>query len=737
MTAPIAAPATVPSEPEADRPRLPAGRARRWLDAARSTPYPLLAVVLAAVMWPAWTQTDRMVTGGDAVAIHYPWFVLWRDLLAAGEWPFWNPYSFGGIPAFATLQAGYGYPPHWLLTPLPPIVAMNWLVGLHVLLAGLGAAWCAGRLGATWDGQLLAGLVYALGSATVARMWAGHFSFLETNAWLPIATGLAVEVGRRHGVARLALAVGMMALAGQPEILVFALWWLPFWALAGAMRTGVGRPIRTLLRAGLGIGLGVGLAAFQVLPVLQVLWISNRQVGMDWDFRTGASLPPWHLLELFGPLAFGDPRGGYWPGPTYEWHERLLFVGVVPLLATGYASGRWRWVCWGGAALAIGLAFGRYVPWYAWAQWLPGYPSLRIPSKHLTLAALALALAAGLGLPRLHGRRPAVVALAAALALAAIGLLTLGRLPTDLLPLSVEPTGLPTGGLWPGVGTLLVAAAIMLLPLARTRRALLVGLATFELVLVLQPFRSGAHDPLAIVANARLPEGYGHVATIQGDAIAANHAPILRVRQPGGYVSLFSGGYMSLLAGTMNPGVALSAPPGSEPVLYLLGYEVIVNLQAARVAVLEPPPPRAWVARCVWAGGALEVRQPDFPRRQCITRSGAIGRQEPTPPGPARIVAEGAGRLTVEAAGPGWLVTSQPWYPGWRAHAQEVPLPVEAVDGALVGVELPAGDHRVEVWYRPAGLDLGLTISAAVLLILACAWWLDRRRGIDTRQGSP
>ena len=706
---------------------LPGGRVGRWLGFVAETPYPLLALILAAVMWPAWTQTDRMVTGGDAVVIHYPWFVLWRDLLAAGEWPFWNPYSFSGIPAFATLQAGYGYPPHWLLTPLPPIVAMNWLVGLHVLLAGFGTAWCAGRLGATWDGQLLAGLVYALGSAMVARIWSGHFSFIETNAWLPIATGLAITVGSRHGISLLALAVGMMTLAGQPEILIFSLWWLPLWALAGAWRTDGGRPVRAVLRAGLGISLGVGLAAFQILPVLQVLWISNRQVGMGWDFLTGASLPPWHLLELFGPVAFGDPRGTYWPGPGYEWHERLIFVGVVALLAAGHASGRWRWACWAGAALGIGLAFGRYVPWYAWVQSLPGYPSLRIPSKHLTLAALALALGAGLGLPRLHGRRPAIVALAVALSLAGIGLVTIGRFQPELLPFVIGPGGLPRGGLWPGIGVLLVAGAIMLLPLARTRRALLVGLATFELVLLLQPFRLGRHDPMTIVTGARLPEGYSRVGTLDGDAFAANYGPVLKVKQPGGFVSLFSGGYMALLAGTTNPGVVLSAPRDSGAILQLLGYEALYDKQAGMVTILAPPPPQVWVARCVRPGGALEVRAPDFPRGECITRASATERQPVVVPGPAQIVSEGAGWLTVEAEGPGWLVTTQPWYPGWRAQAGGVSLPVEAVDGALVGVELPEGQHRVEIWYRPAGLDLGLAISAAVLVLLACAWWLDRR----------
>ena len=98
----------------------------------------------------------------------------------------------------------------------------------------------------------------------------------------------------------------------------------------------------------------------------------------------------------------------------------------------------------------------------------------------------------------------------------------------------------------------------------------------------------------------------------------------------------------------------------------------------ARVTLFEPPPPRAWVARCVRPGGALEARQPDFPRTACITRERAAGIRSPCRPGPARIVAEGAGWLTVNASGPGWLVTTQPWYPGWHAARQRGAAPGRA-----------------------------------------------------------
>ena len=183
-------------------------------------------------------------------------------------------------------------------------LALNWLVGLHVVLAGLTAAWCAGRLGASKEGQLLAGLAYGLGTPTVARISAGHLAFLESNAWLPLATGFAAQAWRPRAAAYLGIAVALTIIGGQPEMVIFALWWYPLWAGLGAI-------------------------------------VQRRS--------------------------------------------------------------------------AISTALVQAV--------VPGYNLFRVPSKHLVLAALALALAAGLGIERLRGRRVGVLALGIAthLYLAAFG----------------------------------------------------------------------------------------------------------------------------------------------------------------------------------------------------------------------------------------------------------------------------------------------------------------------------
>ena len=742
----------LPSLVSGERATLGAGQGQRLLHlvlrrAPWLWPYGGLVLVLGLVMWPAWTTPGLLVIGGDAVLIHYPYQVLWRDALAAGEFPFWNPYTFGGIPAFPTLQAGFGYPAHWLLSWAPAILAMNWLVGLHVVLAGLGAGWCAGRLGASREGQFLSGVAYALGSATVARMQAGHLSFLEANAWLPFATGLAIRIRRPRPAGCLALVISLLALAGQPEVLIFSFWWLPLWALLSTLREGRAPAVRALVLTGLGLGLGVGLAGFQLLPTTALLSISNRQVGMSWDFLTGASLPPWHLLGALAPQVFGDPRQNYWPGQGYEWHERLLYLGLVPLLAAARAPGRWRWACWGAAMIAIALAFGRYAPWYAWGHAvLPGYGSLRIPSKHLTLAALALALAAGIGIQRLHGRMVALV-IAIGAGLLGVARLTFGQwFPWLALPLGgaevlLTPAGRDAAAAIaaPALqGAILVVVLVALAALLPARWAIRtqLALATIELVLVLQPFRIHLTNSQGVVAGADLLRGHERAAVLgNGGALLGNFGPVLQVVQPAGYVSLFSSGYAALVTGNPNPGVAFNLGRQDEAVLRLLGYGIVVDRETSRVAVIQPPPRQAWVARCAWPGGALEVREPSFPRQTCITLASTATRGQIVPPGSATVREKGLGWLVVAAEGPGWLVTTQPWYPGWSASLADGAVPVEVVDGALVGIPLPPGSQTVTLRYRPAGLEAGVLVSLTSALVLVATWWMSRPRRDERFEG--
>jgi uncharacterized membrane protein YfhO len=85
----------------------------------------------------------------------------------------------------------------------------------------------------------------------------------------------------------------------------------------------------------------------------------------------------------------------------------------------------------------------------------------------------------------------------------------------------------------------------------------------------------------------------------------------------------------------------------------------------------------------------------------------------------------GLWRLAFSPGVAGRLVVAESWDPGWHARLDGRPAAVERADGLLLGVDVAAGDSRLELSYRPAGLLVGAALS---LLALALLLLVPRRR---------
>lgn len=84
---------------------------------------------------------------------------------------------------------------------------------------------------------------------------------------------------------------------------------------------------------------------------------------------------------------------------------------------------------------------------------------------------------------------------------------------------------------------------------------------------------------------------------------------------------------------------------------------------------------------------------------------------------------------TIDVQEDGVFVTSVPYEAGWKlkvdGHTREID---ELIGGAWISTSLSAGEHQIELSFRPPGLIAGLLITlASIGLLIAAEWWWRRR----------
>jgi hypothetical protein len=129
------------------------------------------------------------------------------------------------------------------------------------------------------------------------------------------------------------------------------------------------------------------------------------------------------------------------------------------------------------------------------------------------------------------------------------------------------------------------------------------------------------------------------------------------------------------------------------------------------------------------------LHQPDFDPATAVILEG--GRELDNPAGAGgtasvEVVRYEPGLVEIDLSSPveGYLVLSDPHYPGWQATVDGAATVILKADYAFRAVEVPAGDHRVTMAFRPNTWRIGLAISLVCvlgLLVVAAVSLLRRR----------
>ena len=301
-------------------------------------------VLLPLDILPGLSLSETGVRGNplqlDLVTQIVPAMAQVRREVGAGEWPFWNPLAGAGMPLLADPQAQVLQPLVLLALPLPLPQAVGLIAGLKVLLALVFSFLLLRRQGIPETAALFGSLCYGMGGFLL--LWLG-WPISNVAALLPLVLYAIVktdERGARRDFLLLGIAAFSVLTAGHPETILYGV--IVSALFAGArLLARPGDRGKLLARWVVTGAIAFGLAAPALVPLIRYLPQTHRDemvarrnervlrdpVLSGWE-SAGAGK---RLTAVIAPAAFGDHRV-YW-GEMNVNEDASAFVGTAALLA--------------------------------------------------------------------------------------------------------------------------------------------------------------------------------------------------------------------------------------------------------------------------------------------------------------------------------------------------------------------------------------------------------------------
>jgi hypothetical protein len=700
------------------------------------------------------------------VAVQFlPWNAALRWAIAHRQWPLWNPFELSGNVLAAAAQSAPFHPVTLLGLLLPAPDAPGFMAAMTYFLAALGMFLFLLSLELRGLPSLFGAAGWMLSTYVVAFTHTAHGNAI---ALLPLVMLGARRVALHPGVRATALLAGalvLITLCGHPEttlhVVVLACAYLVF---SARERLGL------VIASGLGAGvIALLLTAFFLAPMIEAIpqtreYLHRRSGG----HVTSAS---WSVVaHLFRnslvPFAEGTP-GEEEPEHEGEVQHRALgtaYAGAMlfapALLALLRARTREKWFFAG--VVLFGLLAGAEAPGIS--DLLARIPifSLAINARMISFAVFGICVLAAIGLQASIAERERLAWAFLCVASVVTVLIAMIAVRSTLTPDFYRANAARE------VVPLLLAFALLralpVLPVSRAAMAAILGLLLLQRVAEIGGFipavdRRAFAPPIAGFENfPRAGAPYRIVG--QGPLFAPNIAAHYGLEDVRGYQAMtfarlaemfslwsipqpvWSNRVDDLTApmlSLMNVRFALALPDSAVPPGWRLigqypGYQLLENSKVL---------PRAFVPSAVHLGTSDVT-----PGMRACRDFGAEAWIE-TDDLPSSV-ANGTGSVTVRALGShltlhasmraaGWIVVSETAWKGWRAAIGRTPIKLHFADRAFLGMYVPAGEHDIELSYRPRMATNGAIVSmaTAAMLTIAILWTRRSRRAGVSRSTGP
>jgi hypothetical protein len=456
------------------------------------------------------------------------------------------------------------------------------------------------------------------------------------------------------------------------------------------------------------LAIGLGLSAGFLIPLAVFTSLSTRSLLTAAD-TLSFSLPPAQLLSILFPSPGGSPEWMVYSGIG------LFYLALITVMQVPWK----RTITWFIVfLLSLLLAMGQYLPGMTALADLPVVNLLRVPPRIFFAGLLAFLILAAMGFESLVGTRS--MKSGRGILIAAVSLLIGSGLLAGMMRQNPQPA-YQTWLITPLVMFVYLVLVIFHLNRNMSTRAFVMGISVIvflELGMVAKTSFLAApidQEPkeswISILSTDDHSRVYSPSYSVGQDQAVHYHLYLVEGVHP---IQLKS--YVNFLAsasGVYAGGYSVVQPPLSngnprEDNRNAIPDPVGLARLNTRYAIASYP-----LTLPAWKSikndsGVWIYENPDSLRYPVLQQSNGQTAE-------ARTTFFSPNRVEYSVKGPGMLLTSEVDYPGWIALLDGMRVPIRASDGVFRSVDVPAGQHQVELVYRPWWTYLGLAVSIMTL----------------------
>lgn len=342
--------------------------------------------------------------GDDIFRQTFPFKTLAADMYKKIQLPLWNPYNGAGMPFLATANIGLLDPFNILYLLFPYDLAWSFYLIMQAFLIASFTYMYSRKIGLNIIPSLFASISFLFSGFVITKLFLGIFGL--AIALLPLLLYLIesyIQNSRNKCILFFPIAILLIILSTLPQISLYILLFTIFYFF---IRRNWGEREKNLSSSVyffLLICVGIGVSAIQIVPTIELFLESNINKTSSLFIFKSFLLPVSQYITLFIPNFYGNPSTyNYWGYADYV--ETDAAFGLIPMFFTFIAVVLWKKNKYKPIiiffSLVILITLGTTIDWF-FSKILFSLPipifSTSIPSRILIITMFCLSILAGIG----------------------------------------------------------------------------------------------------------------------------------------------------------------------------------------------------------------------------------------------------------------------------------------------------------------------------------------------------